>query len=151
MMTAPRTQPTVAERALTSYNALLPVAYSTQRCVLPVSTTHPHCAHATHSRATEMQRSGADILSNASSRLPTLPTVTVTSLQIMTDHATATRPVFKLNTYNSRPTVLSLQAAGPKCHAPLSLSYIFYGVSLAGVYVGSYRPPTSPALTTLLG
>jgi len=117
-----------------------------QRCVLPVSTTHPHCAHATHSRATEMQRSGADILSNASSRLPTLPTVTVTSLQIMTDHATATRPVFKLNTYNSRPTVLSLQAAGPKCHAPLSLSYIFYGVSLAGVYVQAVtdHPPLRP-------
>jgi len=28
-MTAPRTQPTVAERALTSYNALLPVVYPT--------------------------------------------------------------------------------------------------------------------------
>ena len=29
-MTAPRTQPTVAERARTSYNALLPVVYPTR-------------------------------------------------------------------------------------------------------------------------
>ena len=37
-MTAPRTQPTVAERALTSYKALLPVVYPTRRISFKTAT-----------------------------------------------------------------------------------------------------------------
>ena len=49
-MTAPRTQPTIAERALTSYNALLPVVYPTHRSTPSSKLTSIQCLNSTGSR-----------------------------------------------------------------------------------------------------